>query len=309
MTEPAYVAVDWGTSSFRLWLIDRAGKVLAERRSDEGMLAAAKAGFAGVLQSHLTAVEAPAQLPVLVCGMAGAKTGWVEAGYVDTPAPLSAVLKQAALVPGETRDIRILPGIAQRDTRAPDVMRGEETQLLGAVAADAPRTLVVLPGTHSKWARVEHGMVLDFTTFMTGEMYDALLGHTILGRLPAGAPAVDGTAAFSRGVLRGLGAGGFTHDVFGARTLMLMGELPAGDVPEWLSGFVIGREIRNARTWAQHAGDDASRVLVVGSDALAKRYLTALEVSEIAATPGPVDAAAAGLFRIALAAGKLRHHA
>lgn len=133
MSEPAYVAVDWGTSSFRLWLIDRAGKVLAERRSDEGMLAAAKAGFAGVLQSHLKAVEAPAQLPVLVCGMAGAKTGWVEAGYVDTPAPLSAVLKQAALVPGETRDIRILPGIAQRDTRAPDVMRGEETQLLGAL--------------------------------------------------------------------------------------------------------------------------------------------------------------------------------
>jgi 2-dehydro-3-deoxygalactonokinase len=105
----------------------------------------------------------------------------------------------------------------------------------------------VLPGTHSKWARVEHGVVLDFTTFMTGEMYDALLGHTILGRLPADAPAVDGTAAFARGVLRGLGAGGFTHDVFGARTLMLMGELPAGDVPEWLSGFVIGREIRNAR--------------------------------------------------------------
>ena len=149
-------------------------------------------------------------------------------------------------------------------------------------------------------------MVLDFTTFMTGEMYDALLGHTILGRLPADAPAVNGPAAFERGVLRGLGAGGFTHDVFGARTLMLMGELPAGDVPEWLSGFVIGREIRNARTWAQHAGDDASRVLVVGSDALATRYLKALGVSGIAATPGPVDAAAAGLYRIALAAGKLR---
>ncbi|MCJ9706200.1 2-dehydro-3-deoxygalactonokinase, partial [Bradyrhizobium sp. SHOUNA76] len=91
MTEPAYVAVDWGTSSFRLWLVDRAGGVLAERRSDEGMLAAAKTGFPAVLQAHLTAVEAPDHLPVLVCGMAGAKTGWVEAGYVDTPAPLAAV--------------------------------------------------------------------------------------------------------------------------------------------------------------------------------------------------------------------------
>src|SRR2546423_3396203 len=125
MTEPAYVAVDWGTSSFRLWLVDRTGHVLAERRSDEGMMAAAKAGFAGVLQSHLAAVEAPAHLPVLVCGMAGAKTGWVEAGYVDTPAPLSAVLKQAARVPGEMRDIRILPGLAQRDANAPDGIRGD----------------------------------------------------------------------------------------------------------------------------------------------------------------------------------------
>src|SRR6478609_9816917 len=123
MTEPAFVAVDWGTSSFRLWLVDRTGHVLAERRSDEGMMAAAKAGFAGVLQSHLTAVAAPAHLPVLICGMAGAKTGWVEAGYVDTPAPLSAILRQAARVPGQTRDIRILPGIAQRDAKSPDVMR------------------------------------------------------------------------------------------------------------------------------------------------------------------------------------------
>ena len=90
MTEPAYVAVDWGTSSFRLWLIDRAGQVLTERRSGEGMLAATKAGFPAVLRSHLAAVEAPDHLPVLVCGMAGARTGWVEAGYVDTPAPLAA---------------------------------------------------------------------------------------------------------------------------------------------------------------------------------------------------------------------------
>src|SRR3569832_2478012 len=101
MTEPAYVAVDWGTSSFRLWLVDRDGQVLAERRSDKNMLAATKVGFTRVLQSHLAAVEASARLPVLICGMAGAKTGWVEAGYVDTPAPLAAVLKQAVRVPGE----------------------------------------------------------------------------------------------------------------------------------------------------------------------------------------------------------------
>ncbi|MBB4396757.1 2-keto-3-deoxy-galactonokinase [Bradyrhizobium sp. ERR14] len=101
MTEPAYVAVDWGTSSFRLWLVDRAGQVLTERRSGEGMLAAAKTGFPAVLQSHLAAIEAPDHLPVLVCGMAGARNGWVEAGYVDTPAPLAAILNRPCASPAK----------------------------------------------------------------------------------------------------------------------------------------------------------------------------------------------------------------
>ena len=156
MRQAAYVAVDWGTSSFRLWLVDRAGNVLGERRSHEGMMAAGKLGFATVLQSHLEAVGAEPGLPVVVCGMAGARQGWVEAGYVDTPARLASILEHAVPVPGQDRDIRILPGIAQRDPKAPDVMRGEETQLLGALGVDAADDAVVcMPGTHSKWVRVE----------------------------------------------------------------------------------------------------------------------------------------------------------
>jgi 2-dehydro-3-deoxygalactonokinase len=301
------IALDWGTTRARAYRVGADGRVLEARDGTYGIQRLDGLTFAEALD-RLIGDWRDDSAPRVACGMIGSRQGWSEVPYVACPASLDALSR--GLVETDGGEISIVPGLSTRDAAGtPDVMRGEETQLLGAVPGDAPRTLVVLPGTHSKWARVEHGMVLDFTTFMTGEMYDALLGHTILGRLPANAPAVDGTAAFARGVLRGLGAGGFTHDVFGARTLMLMGELPAGDVPEWLSGFVIGREIRNARTWAQHAGDDASRVLVVGSDALAKRYLTALEVSEIAATPGPVDAAATGLYRIALAAGKLRHHA
>ena len=137
MSQAEYAAVDWGTSSFRLWLIDRAGGVLQERRSQEGMMAAAKLGFAAVLQSHLDDVGAANDLPVVVCGMAGARQGWVEAGYIDTPAHLAFILERAVPVPGQTHDIRILPGIAQRDPKAPDVMRGEETQLLGALGVDA----------------------------------------------------------------------------------------------------------------------------------------------------------------------------
>src|SRR5437763_15217771 len=137
MRQAAYVAVDWGTSSFRLWLVDRAGNALAERRSDEGMMAAGKLGFAAVLQSHLEAVGAASGLPVVVCGMAGARQGWVEAGYVDTPARLASILEHAVAVPGQDRDVRILPGTAQREPKAPEVIRGEETQMAGAFGLEA----------------------------------------------------------------------------------------------------------------------------------------------------------------------------
>src|SRR6185436_3238199 len=162
-------------------LVDRAGDVLEERRSHEGMMAAGKLGFATVLQSHLEAVGATPGLPVVVCGMAVARQGWVEAGYVDTPARLALIPERAVPVPGQTHDIRILPGIAQRDPKAPDVMRGEETQLLGALGVDAAGEAVVcMPGTHSKWVRANGGTVDRFATFMTGELFDVISRETIL---------------------------------------------------------------------------------------------------------------------------------
>ena len=185
MSRAGYVAVDWGTSSFRLWLVDRAGAVLDERRSPEGMMVASKLGFAAVLQSHLDAVGAGNDLPVGICGMAGARQGWVEAGYIDTPAHLASILAGAVVVPGLSRDVRILPGIAQRDRNAPDVMRGEETQLLGALGMDAADDAVVcIPGTHSKWAMVKDGTVERFATFMTGELFGAISRETIRMRWP-----------------------------------------------------------------------------------------------------------------------------
>ena len=155
--------------------------------------------------------------------------------------------------------MRIVPGISTRDTHAvPDVMRGEETQIVGAVDEREERVLVVMPGTHSKWARVESGRIVDFQTFMTGELWSVLLNHSILGRLAGPAPQATG-AAYLRGVELGLGAGNLAHDIFGARTLALMGELAADEVADWLSGVLIGREVRNARTWAHRNGYDGSR--------------------------------------------------
>lgn len=245
MTEPAYVAVDWGTSSFRLWLVDRTAQVLAERRSDEGMLAAAKAGFPAVLQSHLAAVEAPAHLPVLVCGMAGAKTGWVEAGYVATPAPLAAILDQAVRVPDAVRDVRILPGIAQRDARAPDVMRGEETQLLGALGLDAAgEALVCMPGTHSKWVRVKDGTVAHFSTFMTGELFSVVSRETILSLAVAGADEAEDAESFRTAVKAAFAAPAFAANLlFTARSRQLLFGGTPGAARETLSGTLIGAEL------------------------------------------------------------------
>lgn len=202
MSEAAYVAVDWGTSSFRLWLVDSAGRVLAERRSHEGMMAAGKlGGFASVLQSHLDAIGAAGSLPVVVCGMAGARQGWVEAGYVDTPAHLLSISEHAVPVPHRFRDIRILPGIAQRNPNEPDVMRGEETQLLGVLGLDAMgETIICMPGTHSKWVRVRNGAVERFATFMTGELFNVISRETILSHAIAGAGDAEDVEAFRAAV-------------------------------------------------------------------------------------------------------------
>lgn len=289
MTEPAFVAVDWGTSSFRLWLVDRTGDVLAERRSDEGMMAAAKTGFPGVLQSHLAAVRAPEHVPVLVCGMAGAKTGWVEAGYVDTPAPLSAILKQAARVPGEARDIRILPGIAQRDTKAPDVMRGEETQLLGALGLDAAgEALVCMPGTHSKWVRVKNGTVEHFSTFMTGELFSVVSRETILALAVAGADGAEDVASFKAAVKAGYEAPAFAANLlFGARSRQLLfGGTPAA-ARETLSGTLIGVELAAGLSGSvPKAG-----ITLIASGRLAMLYRLAFDALKVDVNPIDADEA------------------
>lgn len=289
MTEPAYVAVDWGTSSFRLWLVDRTGQVLAERRSDEGMLAAARAGFPGVLQAHLAAVSAPDHLPVLICGMAGAKTGWVEAGYVDTPAPLAAILKQAARVPGETRDIRILPGIAQRDTKAPDVMRGEETQLLGALGLDAAgEALVCMPGTHSKWVRVKDGTVAHFSTFMTGELFSVVSRETILSLAVAGADETEDVASFRTAVKAAFGTPAFAANLlFTARSRQLLfGGTPAA-AREMLSGTLIGAELAAGLSGSV----PKSGISLIASGRLAALYRQAFDALDVNVNPIDADEA------------------
>ena len=277
MGKAGYVAVDWGTSSFRLWLMDRAGAVMDERRSSEGMMVASKLGFAAVLQSHLEAVGAGNHLPVAICGMAGARQGWVEAGYVETPAQLAAILAGTVAAPGLSRDVRILPGIAQRDPDAPDVMRGEETQLLGALAADAADAVVCIPGTHSKWAMVKGGTVERFATFMTGELFSAISQETILSHAVAGAEESPDIGAFKSAVAAAFDAPALAANLlFRVRSGQLLYGGSAAAARERISGTLIGLEMA-----AGLAEDRPSGITLVSSGRLAQLYRLAFDTLSV----------------------------
>jgi 2-dehydro-3-deoxygalactonokinase len=290
MGRPAYAAVDWGTSSFRLWLIGDDGSVLDERRSGEGMTTAASTGFAEVLQSHLSSVSAPDDIPVIVCGMAGARQGWVEAGYIDTPTSLSAILTGAVSVPGQKRDVRILPGLAQRSKQTPDVIRGEETQLLGAIAADTKgEQIVCMPGTHSKWVRVVDGAVTGFSTFMTGELFDVITKHSILSHAVSGADTMPAdTEAFDMAVKTAFAQPALlTNLIFGARAGQLLHGLTAAGAQARISGTLIGTEIAGALS---NAGKGAA-ITLVASGRLRALYETAFRTLSLPYQTIDADAA------------------
>ena len=301
MSDTALIAIDWGTSSARAYRFDGVGRLVDSRKAPLGIRQIRHGRFDLALEQLLGDWRS-ATAPMIACGMIGSRQGWLEAPYVDCPVSLTALADQ--VVQTRVEQLTIVPGIATFDAAGvPDVMRGEETQLLGAVDPGEHGVLAVLPGTHSKWARVDHGRVVDFTTFMTGELYSVLLEHSMLGRLAERDPDAPAQDAFSRGVARGLAAGELAHDIFGARTLVLAGMLSPDDVADWLSGLLIGREIRAAREWAMHAGADSGAVRIIGDGALAARYELALADAGIVAKIADPDAAAYGLWRIARHAG------
>jgi 2-dehydro-3-deoxygalactonokinase len=271
----AFVVVDWGTSSFRGWLMSADGAALAESRGGEGMLhcaAAGAGGFAPALHDHLARLGAPEAAPVLICGMAGARQGWVEAPYLKTPTRLDALYEGAIRVdaPG---DIRILPGIAQARADAPDVMRGEETQLLGVIEPDFSG-LVCIPGTHSKWIRIDAGRVIEFSTYMTGELFSVISQHSILAHAveTAGPPPMD-SALFREGLSRGLAEPtALTASLFRLRAAQLLGFEQRADGAARLSGLLIGTELADA---ARRHGTPRS-VQLIAAGALGRLYEAAM---------------------------------
>ncbi|GAA2854827.1 2-dehydro-3-deoxygalactonokinase [Aminobacter niigataensis] len=290
-SKPTIAAVDWGTTRLRVWLLDEAGAVVDERRSDEGLLTAQHKGFAPILDRHLKDMGAPGDLPAIVCGMAGARQGWIEAPYVEVPSSLSDILGAAVPVPGAGRDVRIVPGLAQRNPRTPDVMRGEETQLAGVAAeVGSGSHLVCMPGTHCKWVGVDDGTVSGFGTWPTGEMFSVFAQHSILrhslGEKPA--PVAPDNAVFQEWCREALADGDIGARLFGIRAAGLLNGLGQADAAAALSGLLIGAEIASA---TRRFGKRDTPVVLVGSGPLGALYAEALKLGGLAVRLADADKA------------------
>lgn len=304
---PAFAAADWGTTRLRIWTLDAAGGVITERRSDEGLLATQPGKFAAILERMLADMAAPADLPVVICGMAGSRQGWIEAPYANVPASFGTIFSAAIRVPEIERHVRIVPGLAQRDADAPDVMRGEETQLAGATAKLGPgRHIVCMPGTHSKWVELSDGEVAAFQSFMTGELFSVLSTRSILSHSIGGDAKVSAdNPAFARACLAASSdAGAFETHLFRLRAGALLNGLTPDDAAAGLSGLLIGSEIAAARHRLKFAGGP---VVLVASGAMRDLYETALALATLDVTTVDADEAVrAGLIEAAQHLGLIK---
>ncbi|WP_042697727.1 2-dehydro-3-deoxygalactonokinase [Azospirillum sp. B506] len=315
---PALIALDWGTSSLRGFLMDGSARVLAERSNAHGIQNLSEAGAAG-FEAALAGLcddwlDIRPTLPVVAGGMVGSAQGWVEAPYVTTPADATVLADNAAQVmTAAGRPILIAPGVLHDPVGGiPDVMRGEEIQIAGALAEDsgwARDACIAMPGTHSKWVRIADGRIMGFSTFMTGELFAVLKAHSLLGRLmPAGLDAKpeDEKAAFDTGIqtAQSAGPGDLPHQLFATRTLGLTKRMPPEALAHYLSGLLIGHELRSglALLTEMPAG---TPLLLIGDPGLCRRYSRALAAFGTTPTAQLGNTAPRGLFQFAAAAGLL----
>jgi 2-dehydro-3-deoxygalactonokinase len=292
------VAIDWGTSALRAALLGEDGRVIEERQSQRGILNVPGGAFAEVLQITCNDWLQDPDALCLISGMAGSRQGWREAPYCPCPGSFDNLVARLVWVEADfTRArIAIVPGMSCERDGVPDVMRGEEVQIFGALSllGGAQQGRFVLPGTHSKWARIEGGRLLAFTTFMTGEFYALLRTYSILSRtMPADEPPLD-TEAFTRGVAQAHTSGGILSSAFSNRTLALFQRLREESLSSYLSGLLIGEELR-----AQQVDPAEGMVTVIGSQALTLRYELALLSLGIPARRIGGEATWRGLWQIA----------
>jgi 2-dehydro-3-deoxygalactonokinase len=299
---PKLVALDWGTSSLRAWLLGSGGERIAERSAPLGILNIPDGDFAHVFRDACGDwLREP--LPAIACGMIGSRQGWVEAPYAPCPTGFDDLTRGFAWADaGHGVRLAIVPGVRCVDAMGlPDVMRGEETQVFGALIDAAADGVLVLPGTHSKWVDVAAGRIERFATHMTGEVFAVLRAHSILGRLMS-ADAPHAPEAFRRGWESGLATeGGLLHRLFGTRTLGLFERLTPDGAASYLSGLLIGDEVRSAV-----AARRPPAVTLIGEPGLCGLYREVLAACGVETRIASPEVTSRGLWRIAAASGLVR---
>jgi 2-dehydro-3-deoxygalactonokinase len=269
MTTYSCIAVDWGSTNRRAWALGPDGRTLAERSDAAGLLAIQERRFGESLEAFLKDWLTPG-LPVVMAGMVGSRMGWVEVPYLAAPAPLADLAKnlmKAGRIAGS--DCWIVPGVSFDGPAQPEVMRGEECQMLGALLRQGRTDGVFLtPGTHSKWVRVADGELLEFRTYITGEMFNLLRQSGTLAQLMTGEG--DDAAAFAQGVQATSADSELLNRLFSARSLALFNRLAGDKIASYVSGMLVGTEMRDAlATWPDLR---ASGVTCIGSAGMIARY-------------------------------------
>jgi 2-dehydro-3-deoxygalactonokinase len=289
------IAVDWGTSNFRAFRINAEGAVVARCSSPQGILRVGEGNFEEALRAEVGAWLQEGENHILLCGMIGSRQGWVEAEYLRCPVGIEELAGSIVQVPFFGAEVLLVPGVmgpamGKDAANAPELMRGEETAVMGILDDCAGAGLVCFPGTHSKWIQLSDRKIVSFTTSMTGEVYSALCKCTILERTMTGATVTE-EAAFRDGVIRSADSGGLLHHLFGVRTRVLMGQLREEASASYLSGLLIGHEVRATMP-------RGARVVLVGAAQLCGLYAQAIEACGGRATLAEENAAALGLAAI-----------
>ncbi|GAB0113989.1 2-dehydro-3-deoxygalactonokinase [Acidisoma sp. C75] len=290
------IGVDWGTSSFRAYRMDAEGRVLDRASAQAGIMFVEQGRFADMLRRTIQPWINQGERRVLLAGMVGSRQGWVEAPYKPCPAGAADLAAATIPVPFDGAEVRIVPGVTGEENGVPEVMRGEETQIIGALDSFGERGLACMPGSHSKWVRVQGGRITGFSTYMTGEAFAAFSGHTILGRMmKADAPADP--VALQAGLARSGDAGGLLRHLFGVRSLGLFGRLSESAAASYLSGLLLGHEVRAALA----AEPEAEAVVLIGDTKLCDLYGQAIAFCGRVSRTLAAEAAPIGLHRIAAA--------
>jgi len=290
------VAVDWGTSSLRGALINSEGVLLEKRAFPQGIMQVAHGQFQHVFEQRFGDWMAADTL-CLISGMAGSRQGWREAPYCPCPSGFEDIAQHLQWI--EKDRIGIVPGLSTWNDDTPDVMRGEEIQIFGALTSQHIHSAqFVLPGTHSKWAHVVDGKITAFKTFMTGEFYALLSQHSILAKtcLPD-APLKK--EVFIEGVMQSQKPGGLLHHAFSARSLALFEKLNPAQSSSYISGLLIGEEIKSAKDERTDKLEDQTPLFILGNGQLTQRYGFAMEALDLSATALADEVTWTGLWALA----------